>query len=115
MEQYRKDNTTSVEIEFSDVRNTADRILTEFSPWKKRCSYDSKTEKYRLTVFYQKFDELDLVVRLLGYGADIRFTDKTHPIFKEIQLRMNQQMDLMKERRKEYPATESKITEMEDR
>ena len=98
---YRKNNTTSVEIEFSNVKNIVDRILTEFSPWEKRCSYDPETGKYRLTIFYQTLEELDLVVRLLGYGANIRFVDKAHPIFKEIQSRMNRQMDLITERRKE--------------
>ena len=97
---YRKNNTTSVEIEFSNVKNIVDRILTEFSPWEKRCSYDAKTRKYRLTIFYQKPDELDLVVRLLGYGAYLRFVDKEHPIFQEIQLRMKKQMELIEERRK---------------
>lgn len=97
---YRKNNTTSVEIEFSNVKNIVDRILTEFSPWEKRCSYDAKTRKYRLTIFYQKPDELDLVVRLLGYGAYLCFVDKEHPIFKEIQLRMTKQMELIEERRK---------------
>lgn len=97
---YRKNNTTSVEIEFSNVKNIVDRILTEFSPWEKRCSFDAKIRKYRLTIFYQTPDELDLVVRLLGYGAYLRFVDKEHPIFKEIQLRMKKQMELIEERRK---------------
>lgn len=97
---YRKNNTTSVEIEFSNVKNIVDRILTEFSPWEKRCSYYPKTGMYRLTIFYQTLEELDLVVRLLGYGANIRFVDKEHPIFKEIQLRMTKQMELIAARRK---------------
>ena len=101
LERYRRDNTTSVEIEFSNDKNIVDRILTEFSPWEKRCSYNPETRKYRLTIFYQTLDELDLVVRLLGYGANIRFVDKAHPIFKEIQSRMNRQMDLIMECRKE--------------
>ena len=96
--EYRINNITSVEIEFSNVKNIADRILTEFSPWEKRCSYDAKTKMYRLTIFYQTLDELDLVVRLLGYGANIRFVNKVHPIFKEIQQRMNRQMDLLRGR-----------------
>lgn len=104
--EYRKNNTTSVEIEFSNVKNIVDRILTEFSPWEKRCSYDAKTRMYRLTIFYQTLDELDLVVRLLGYGANIRFVDKAHPIFMEIQRRMNRQMDLIKKRREESSVQE---------
>lgn len=96
---FREKNTTSVEVEFYNVRNIADRILTEFSSWKKRCSYDVRSELYRLTIFYQKQDEVDLVIRLLGYGANLRFIDRKHPIFKEIQSRMNRQMELLLERR----------------
>ena len=105
--EYRETNSTSVQIEFFNVKNVVDRILTEFSPWKKRCSYDAKARKYKLTIYYNKLDELDLVVRLLGYGATIRFVDKAHPIFKEIQSRMDQQMDLIKERRQESGVQES--------
>ena len=104
--EYKKNNTTSVEIEFSNVKNIVDRILTEFSPWEKRCSYDAKTRMYRLTIFYQTLDELDLVVRLLGYGVNIRFVDKAHPIFMEIQQRMNRQMDLIRKRRAESSVQE---------
>lgn len=96
---FRKKDTTSVTVEFYDVHNIADRILTEFSPWKKRCAYDCTTELYTLTIFYQRQDEVDLVIRLLGYGGEIRFTDKEHPIFKEIEDRMSRQKELLRERR----------------
>lgn len=95
----KKDNATSVTVEFYDVRNIADRILTEFSPWKKCCAYDVETKLYKLTIFYQTQDEIDLIVRLLGYGSNLRFIDKEHPIYKEILLRMNRQMELIRERR----------------
>lgn len=96
---YREENAASVTVEFYDVLGIVDRILTEFSPWKKLCSYDSATELYKLTIFYQKQDEVDLVIRLLGYGGNLRFVDKEHPIYKEIQLRMSRQMELIRERR----------------
>lgn len=94
---FRK--TTSVTVEFYDIHNTADRILTEFSPWKKHCTYDSKTNLYTLTIFYQKQDEVDIVVRLLGYGGNLRFIEKENPIYKEIRSRMDRQMELIRERR----------------
>ena len=89
----------SVELEFYDVRNIADRILTEFSPWKKKCIYDSKTHLFRLTIYYRKQDEMDLVIRLLGYGGNLRFVDKENTIYKEIQLRMYRQMELIRDQR----------------
>ncbi|MCD7749183.1 MAG: WYL domain-containing protein [Oscillospiraceae bacterium] len=99
---YREDNTTSVQVAFYDTRNIVDRILTEFSPWEKRCSYDPETGLYQLTIFYQKQDEVDLVVRLMGYGGDLYFVDREHPICTEIQSRMTRQMDLIRERRSAY-------------
>lgn len=91
---FRDQDMVSVEVEFYNVHNMADRILTEFSPWRKRCSYDPETGLYKLTIFYQKTDELDLVVRLLGYGGNVHFVDKEHSICKEIQSRMDRQMEL---------------------
>ena len=99
LRSYREENTTSVKIEFYDVHNIVDRILTEFSPWKKSCSFDRETNLYTLEIFYQKQDEVDLVVRLMGYGGNISFPDKKHPVYIEILNRMNHQMDLIRERR----------------
>lgn len=95
---YRQNHMRSVEVEFRNGRNVAERILTELSPWKKRCTYDPETRLFRLTVFYQAEDELDLVVRFLGYGANIRFTHREHPIFRDYQSRMNRQLKLNRER-----------------
>lgn len=99
LDSYRKDNTTSVQVAFYDTRNIVDRILTEFSPWEKRCSYDPETGLYQLTIFYQKSDEVDLVVRLMGYGGDLYMVDLNHPIGREIQFRMDRQMELIRQRR----------------
>jgi len=107
LEAYRGQNWASVEVEFYDVRNLADRILTEFSPWKKRCAYEPETQKYTLTIFYQKADETDLVIRLLGYGAGIRITQADHPILLEIQSRMARQMEWIQKRRRVREAEKS--------
>lgn len=64
------------------------------------------TERYKLTIFYQKQDEVELVIRLLGYGANLRFVDREHPICKEIQARMNRQMELIREHRKSLSGRE---------
>lgn len=93
--QWRHDSRTYVEVEFYNNRNMVDRILTEFSPWEKKCTYDADTGLYRLTIFYYKEDETDIVIRLLGYGAKLRLVDKTHPIYLELLLRTMRQMELM--------------------
>ncbi len=102
----RERRMTSVRIEFYNVLNIADRILTEFSPWKKLCTLDRQTGLYRLTIFYQKEDEIDLVIRLMSYGAYLRFTDKQHPICREIQCRIDRQLErnalIRKNKQKEF-------------
>ena len=100
-EEYRDNNECSVKLKFYDVRNLADRILTEFSPWKKRCEFDSDTGIYTLEIFYQKADELDLVVRLMGYGSNVHFVEKEHSIAREILSRYTKQRDLIFERQKD--------------
>ena len=97
-EKHRELNERSVDIQFYDVRNTADRILTEFSPWKKYCEYDRETKIYTLQLFYQKDEELDLVVRLMGYGGNIHFVNKEHSIAREILRRYEKQRSIILER-----------------
>lgn len=97
-EKHRELNERSVDIQFYDVRNTADRILTEFSPWKKYCEYDRETKVYTLQLFYQKDEELDLVVRLMGYGGNIHFVNKEHSIAREILRRYEKQRSIILER-----------------
>lgn len=99
-EKHRELNERSVDIQFYDVRNIADRILTEFSPWKKSCTYDRETQIYTLQLFYQKDEELDLVVRLMGYGGNIYFVNKEHSIAREILRRYEKQRSIFRKRNK---------------
>ena len=78
----------------------ADRILTEFSPWRKFCSYDPEKNMYTLTLYYNEDEELDLVVRLMGYGGNIHFVDKDHRIAREILHRYTMQRDMLLEKQK---------------
>lgn len=101
-------NQCKVSVEFEDTRNILDRILNEFSPWKKRCECirkkDEKNEipaKYKLTIYYHRYDQMDMVVRLMSYGSYIRFIDKEHFICKEIMKRIEKQQVLLRSREKE--------------
>ena len=87
----------AVTVQFADVRNLADRILTEFSPWQKRCSFDAEAGRYTLTLAYQQRDVWDITVRLMGYGAGIRFADPEHEIAREVARRVREQARLFGE------------------
>lgn len=84
-----------VTIEFYNVKNLTDRILTEFSPWKKDAQYDKNTSLYRLTLYYDKYDRLEIVNRLMGYGKIIRFVNKQEAVYKEIKSRIEKQIQIM--------------------
>lgn len=92
--RFRSRHMRSVSVEFYDVHNTADRILTEFSPWQKECTYDQSTQKYRLTLSYQQSDEAEIIIRLLGYGANLAFCDRESPVCREVMRRVQRQLDL---------------------
>lgn len=96
-ESCRKEKERSVELEFYDVRNLADRLLTELSPWKKYCSYSQRDDRYRLKLCYPEMDEAELTARLMGFGADIRIRDREHSISREIRRRLDRQLELIGE------------------
>jgi len=97
--KYREYNKRSVEILFYNEKNNADRILTEFAPWDKRCTLDRIRNLFRLNISYQSIDEKDIIIRLMGYGSDIQFSDPSHNIAREIQDRIGRQADIFKELR----------------
>ncbi len=101
LEKFNSKNQCSVVLEFKNVRNIPDRILSELSPWKKTCQYNKETGIYTLTVYYHKHDEIDLVIRIMSYGAGVRVTDKEHFIYKEIMRRLETQIDLFRNREAE--------------
>ena len=97
LQNYLKWQGLSTEIQFSDEKNTADRILTELAPWKKKCTYDKNSGIYQLKIDYQKSDQLDLVIRLMGYGSTIQFKKEDDPIYIETKRRLECQLKHMAE------------------
>lgn len=60
-----------VTVCISDERNAPRRFFMEFAPYKKRTEYDEKTGKCTVQLWYDKPDEKELLIRLLGFGAMI--------------------------------------------
>ena len=95
-DDFQKNSLKSVEIEFYDIKDVSDRLLTEFSPWRKQCICDAGTGRYHLTIYYREKDEKELAVRLMGYGADIDFPDKGHAVYMEIAEKITGQMKALR-------------------
>lgn len=91
--RYRENNEKEIVIEFNEEKNTADRILTEFSCYKKRCvKYLEKN--YHMTLYYDKDDSQELVIRLLGYGTSIKILSDTGNVLNNVISRLERQLEM---------------------
>ncbi len=100
LERILKRTEAHIQVEFyQGKRNLPDRLLTEFSLWRKECIYDVKTKKYTMTLYYSIQDEKEIMIRLLSYGPYIRIAaSEDSYILAEIKKRIVRQRELMKER-----------------
>lgn len=101
---------TSIQIEFyQGVKNLPDRILTEFSLWKKKCVYDSSECKFVMTLYYSVLDEKEIMIRLLSYGPYIRIiASDDNYILKEIKARIKTQREILRDREFELESTKDR-------
>ena len=95
LEASRHAGKRSIGLSFTSQLNLPDRILTQFSPWEKRCSYEKETDRFSLTIFYREREERDILVRLMGFGGTIGYAQKDHPLVLEIRRRLKAQMSLL--------------------
>lgn len=57
----------------TDERNALDRVLLHFAHFEKRAERITET-KYRITVYYDRWDESELVIRVLSFGPMVKVT-----------------------------------------
>lgn len=57
----------------TDERNALDRVLLHFAHFEKRAERISEN-KYRITVSYDRWDESELVIRVLSFGPMVKVT-----------------------------------------
>ena len=93
IEKHLKENECELVIFFNETRNIPDRILTEFSCFKKKC-VKWGTERYRMTLYYDKEDKREILVRLLSYGSLINVFDDTGDVRHELIERLENQLEL---------------------
>ncbi len=67
----------TVIFELVDKRNALERVLLHFAHFKKQAE-KLDDERYRITVSYDKDDEMEIVIRILSFGPMIRVTAPQH-------------------------------------
>lgn len=100
LESILERTMTHIKVEFyQGDRNLPDRLLTEFSLWKKKCTYDVITHKYTMTLYYSSLDEKEIMVRLLSYGAYIKIlASDDNYVLNELRERIAAQKDIIRTR-----------------
>ena len=64
-------------MELVDERKALERVLLHFAHFKKQAEkIDEK--HYRITVYYDKDDETEMVIRVLSFGPMIKVTAPVH-------------------------------------
>ena len=73
--------------------------MTEFSLWKKKCTFNTETQKYTMTLYYSTLDEKEILIRLLSYGPYIKVVaEEDNYVLTELKERIIAQRDRIRER-----------------
>ena len=92
---YYTANQTYVTVRFTDFRNTPDRILNEFSAYRKQCIKDPSSGIYTLTIWFNKLDYKDIAIRLMSYAGTVLVdSDDESGVYKDIRARLDAQKAL---------------------
>lgn len=81
-------------VVFTGDKNVPDRILTEFSCYKKRC-VKWGDDTYRMILTYEEPDTKEIVIRLLSYGASVCVYNDTGKVRQEMIERIEHQVELI--------------------
>lgn len=97
IKDYDTAQSRSIKVSFGELKNIPDRILTEFSCFKKNC-LKIANDRYRMTLFYSEDDAKEILIRLLSYGPYIDIDEDGGTVKSEYLERIIQQLDLVKTR-----------------
>ena len=87
---YSTTQPASVTLELVDIRNALERALLHFSHLKKETERLGE-DRYRLTLYYDRRDETELVIRVLSFGPALRVVGPDHFV-RLVRQRIQRQM-----------------------
>jgi len=96
IEQMRRDAREDVPavIELTDQRNALERFMIQFSGYEKRTRCIDEEDKYVCSVFYDKSDETELLIRILSFGPVVRLVSPDSLVDK-LRRRISSQWTLL--------------------
>ncbi len=94
MKKYRAGSRCEVTVEVSSERSGIERFMTEFASYEKRSVYDMEAGKCTVEIWYDKQDETELLIRLLGFGPVLEILSP-ESFRQEAQRRVERQYQLL--------------------
>lgn len=76
-ESKNKVKLRSVILELTDRRNALERVLLHFAHFEKQAE-KFEDDRYKVTVYYEKEDETEIVIRVLSFGPLIKVVEPNH-------------------------------------
>lgn len=80
-----------LQIRVTDERNGIERFMVEFSSFEKQSEYDADTNACLVKLWYQKDDETEVLIRLLGFGPVVRVLGPARFV-RQLRERIDKQM-----------------------
>ena len=90
MAEYKND---PIVLEIKEERNALERCMLQFASWEKQTEYDEKSNKYHCKIFYDKQDETELLIRILGFGPVVKVLGPAS-FLEQIKKRISEQVIL---------------------
>ncbi len=91
-EQSKSQNPILLEI--SQERNALERCMLQFASWEKITEYDEVNDRYLCQIFYDKEEETELLIRILGFGPVVKVLGP-ESFLNQIRTRVSNQVSLL--------------------
>ena len=86
-------------IEVYPIYNGIERVFIELSNFKRESIYDKERNCSIMKIYYEKVDELQLVLKMLSFGKVVKILSDGF-IKEEVLRRLNKQKELMKKKKR---------------
>lgn len=81
-------------FELSKERNSIERAMLHFANYEKKTEYEPNTEKYICSIYYNKNEETELLIRILSFEPMVKVLKPEH-FLKQVKQRVHRQIELI--------------------
>lgn len=90
----RKSDKQPIIFELSKERNSIERAMLHFANYEKKTEYNPVTEKYICSIYYNKDEETELLIRILSFEPMVKVLKPEH-FLKQVKQRVKKQIELL--------------------